>query len=106
MRQLIRIKDPTREESDQTGSKYIFQAYEEVRNKVSYDIRKLQSECYTKKTEESTGDLTKIQMKLTKSMVTVKPLQTRKLSQRSQTNTLFRSREVGWGDYGSSSDFW
>ena len=81
--------------ANHTGSKYILQAYQQVKSKVSYGIRKLRSEYYTKKIEESTDDLKatwKIlkeiinedqrQLKLTKSILTVKLLQTRKLSWR------------------------
>ena len=57
MRQLIRTRDHLKKKANQTGSKYIFQAYQQVRSKVSCGIRKLRSDYYYKKIEESTGDL-------------------------------------------------
>ena len=38
MRQLIRTIDHLKKKANQTGSKYIFQAYQQVRSKVSYGI--------------------------------------------------------------------
>ena len=46
-----------KQKANQTGSKYIFQAYQQVKSKVSCGIRKLRSEYYTKKIEDGTGDL-------------------------------------------------
>ena len=41
MRQLIRTRDHLKKKANQIGSKYIFQAYQQVRSKVSYGSRKL-----------------------------------------------------------------
>ena len=57
MRQLIRTRDHLKKKANQTISKYIFQPYQQVRRKVSYGIRKLRSDYYTKKIKESIGDL-------------------------------------------------
>ena len=38
MRQLIRTRDHLKKKANQTGFKYIFQAYQQVRSKVSYGI--------------------------------------------------------------------
>ena len=44
MRQLITTRDHLTKKANQTGSKYIFQAYQQVRSKASYGIRKLRSD--------------------------------------------------------------
>ena len=96
MRQLIRTRDHLKKKANQTGSKYISRLTNRSEAKcpmVSYGIRKLRSDYYTKKIEESTGDL-KATWKILKEVINkdqktteineinVKPLQTRKPSQR------------------------
>ena len=54
---LTRQRDYLRGKANQTGSKYLRQAYQQLRNKVDYTLRKLKSDYYTKKIEESKGNL-------------------------------------------------
>ena len=53
----MRQKDYLRGKANKTGSKYLRQTYKQLRNKVDYTLRKLKSDYYTKKIEESKGDL-------------------------------------------------
>ena len=57
MRQLIRTRDYLKKKANKIGSKYLHQAFQQVRNKVKYGIRKLRSEYYRNKIEENRGDL-------------------------------------------------
>ena len=57
VKSLMRQRDYLRGKAHQTGSKYIGQAYQQLRNKVDYTLRKLKSYFYTKKIEESKGKL-------------------------------------------------
>ena len=57
MRKLIRTKDYLKKKASKTGSKYLHQAFQQIRNKVKYGIRKLRSEYYRNKIEENRGDL-------------------------------------------------
>ena len=56
MRRLIRTRDHLKK-ANQSGSKYLHQAFQQIRNKVSYGIRKLRSDYYSKKIKESIGDM-------------------------------------------------
>ena len=58
MRKLIRTRDYLKKKANKTGSKYLHQAFQQIRNKVKYGIRKLRSEYYQNKIEENRGDLT------------------------------------------------
>ena len=49
MRKLIRTRDYLKKKANKTGSKYLHQALQEIRNKVKYGIRKLRSEYYRNK---------------------------------------------------------
>ena len=42
---------------NQRGSKYLYLAFQQIRNKVTYGIRKLRSDYYSKKIKESSGDI-------------------------------------------------
>ena len=57
VKSLIRQRDYLRGKANQTGIKYLRQAYQQLRNKVDYTLRKLKSDYYTKKIEESKGIL-------------------------------------------------
>ena len=49
MRRLIRTRDHLKKKANQSGSKYLHQAFQQIRNKVTYGIRKLRSDYYSKK---------------------------------------------------------
>ena len=57
MRKLIRTRDYLKKKANKTGSKYLHQAFQQIRNKVKSGIRKLRSEYYRNKIEENRGDL-------------------------------------------------
>ena len=57
MRRLIRTRDHLKKKANQSGSKYLHQAFQQIRNKVTYGIRKLRSDYYSKKIKESIGDI-------------------------------------------------
>ena len=57
MRKLIRTRDYLKKKANKTGSKYLHQTFQQIRNKVKYGIRKLRSEYYRNKIEENRGDL-------------------------------------------------
>ena len=57
MRRLIRTRDRLKKKANQSGSKYLHQAFQQIRNKVTYGIRKLRSDYYSKKIKESIGDI-------------------------------------------------
>ena len=57
MRKLIRTRDYLKKKANKTGSKYLHQAFQQIRNKVKCGIRKLRSEYYRSKIEENRGDL-------------------------------------------------
>ena len=57
MRKLIRSRDYLKTKVNKTGSKYLHQAFQQIRNKVKYGIRKLRCEYYRNKIEENRGDL-------------------------------------------------
>ena len=57
MRKLIRTRDYLKKKANKTGSKYLHQAFQQIRSKVKYGIRKLRSEYYRNKIEENRGDL-------------------------------------------------
>ena len=47
MDQLIRTRDYLKKKANKTGSEYLHQAFQQIRNKVKYGIRKLRSESLT-----------------------------------------------------------
>ena len=59
VKSLMRQRDYLRGKANKTGSKYLRQAYQQLRNKVDCTLRKLKSDYYTKKIEESKGNLKK-----------------------------------------------
>ena len=46
MRKLITTRDYLKKKAYKTDSKYLHQAFQQIRNKVKYGIRKLRSEYY------------------------------------------------------------
>ena len=56
-RQLIRQRGYLRGKANKTGSEYLRQAYRQIRSRVYYIIRNLRKTYYTRKIEESKGDL-------------------------------------------------
>ena len=59
-RQLIRKRDYLRGKANITCSKYLRQAYQQIRCTVYYMIRNLRKTYYTKKIEENKGDMKSI----------------------------------------------
>ena len=57
VRQMARQRDFLRKKAYQTGSKYLRQAFQHIKKKVTYKVRKLRSEYYLKKIKENEGDL-------------------------------------------------
>ena len=56
-RQLIRQRSYLRGKANKTGSKYLRQAYQQIRSMVYYMIRNLRKTYYSRKIEESKGDM-------------------------------------------------
>ena len=59
MRQMIRQLDYLRKMANKTGSPYLRQAFQQIRNKVTYSIRKARADYYSKAIDENKGDLRK-----------------------------------------------
>ena len=59
IRQMIRQRDYLRKMANKTGSPYLRQAFQQIRNKVTYSIRKARADYYSKTIEENKGDLRK-----------------------------------------------
>ena len=57
VKSFMRQRDYLRGKANKTGSKYLRQAYQQLRNKADYTLRKLKSDYYTKKIEKSKGNL-------------------------------------------------
>ena len=57
MRKLIRARDYLKKKANKIGSKYLYRALQQIRNKVKYGIRKLRSEYYQNRIEENRRDL-------------------------------------------------
>ena len=57
VRQMARQPDFLRKKVNQTGSKYLRQAFQHIKKRVTYKVRKLRSEYYLKKIKENEGDL-------------------------------------------------
>ena len=54
---MARQRDFLRKKANQTSSKYLRQAFEHIKERVTYKVRKLRSEHYLKKIKENEGDL-------------------------------------------------
>ena len=59
IRKMIRQRDFLKAKANKTGFKYLRQTYQQMRNKVGCRLRKSKQEYFTKKIEDSRGDLKK-----------------------------------------------
>ena len=57
VRRPIRQRDFLRKEANKTGSNYLRQASQRLTHKVTYMLRKLRSDYYSKQIEENSGNL-------------------------------------------------
>ena len=57
IRKMIRQRDFLKAKANKTGSKYLWQAYQQLRNKVGCRLRKSKQEYFTRKIEDSRGNL-------------------------------------------------
>ena len=57
VKSVMRQRDYFRGKANKTGSKYLRQAFQHLRNKVDYTLRKLKSDYYTKKIEDNKDNL-------------------------------------------------
>ena len=55
--QLIRQRDFLQKKANKTGSNYLRQAFQQLTYKVTYMLRKLRSDHYSKQIEENSGDM-------------------------------------------------
>ena len=61
IRKMIRQRDFLKAKASKTGSKYLWQAYQQMRNKVGCRLRKSKQEYFTKKIENRRGNLKNIE---------------------------------------------
>ena len=59
VRQMIRQRYYLRKMANKTGSPYLRQAFQQIRNKITYSIRKARADYFSKSIEEYKGDLRK-----------------------------------------------
>ena len=59
IRQMIRHRDYLRKKANKTGSQILRQAFQQIRNKVTYKIRSLRAEYFSKSIEANKDDLRK-----------------------------------------------
>ena len=57
IRKLIRQRDYLKKIADKTGSKYLWQAYQHLINKVKYSVRTARANYYTIRFEEHQGNI-------------------------------------------------
>ena len=57
IRQLARQRDYVREKANKTGSRYLRQAFQQIKHKVTYKIRQARSEYYSRRINENQGDI-------------------------------------------------
>ena len=57
VKHMMRTRDKLRGKANKTGSVYLRQAFQQMRNKVNYSLRKLRSDYYTRKIEENKNNL-------------------------------------------------
>ena len=57
VRQLARQHGYLRKKANKTGSKYLRQAFQQIKHKITYKVRKPRSEYYFKKIAENKGDI-------------------------------------------------
>ena len=56
VRRLARQRDFLRKKANKTGSKYLRQAFQQIKHRVTYTLRKLRSDYYTSKIAEHEGN--------------------------------------------------
>ena len=61
VRQMIRQRDYLRKKANKTGSDILRQAFQQIRNKVTYTIRKLRAEYYSKTLKKMKGTLKNVE---------------------------------------------
>ena len=71
MRRLIRTRGHLKKKANKTRSKYLHQAFQQIRNKATYDIRKIRSDYYSKKIKESSRDMRSTWKILKRSLITI-----------------------------------
>ena len=59
VRQMIRQRDYLKKVANKTGSPILRHAFQQIRNKVQYRIRKLRADYYSKTMEQNKGNLRK-----------------------------------------------
>ena len=74
VRQLARQRDLSRKKANKTGSKYLRQVFQQIKHKITYKVRKLRSEYYSKKIAENQGDI-KATWKVLKEVMKTEPKQ-------------------------------
>ena len=57
VKHMMRTRDKLRGKANKTDSVYLGQAFQQMRNKVNYTLRKLRSDYYTRKIEENKNNL-------------------------------------------------
>ena len=57
VRLLARQRYYFRKKAGKTGSKYLRQAFQQIKHKITYKVRKLRSEYYSKKIAENRGNI-------------------------------------------------
>ena len=74
VRQMARQRDYLRKKANKTGSKYLRQAFQQIKYKITYKVRKLRSQYYSKKIAENQGDI-KATWKVLKEVMKTEPKQ-------------------------------
>ena len=54
---MMRTRDKLRGKANKTGSVYLREVFQQMRNKVNYSLTKLRSDYYTRKIEENKNNL-------------------------------------------------
>ena len=85
VRQLARQRDFLRKKANKTGSKYLKQAFQQIKNKVTYKLRSLRFEYYSRKISENQGDMKGTWKSLRKAM--------KKEAKQSDIETIFVDNE-------------
>ena len=57
VRKLARKRDYLRKKANKSGSKYLWQAFQQTKHKVTYKVRKLRFKYYSEKIAENQGNL-------------------------------------------------
>ena len=57
IRQLARQSDFLRKKANKTGSRYLRQAFQQIKHNVIYEIRQARTEYYSRRINENQGDI-------------------------------------------------